>query len=179
MARLNDIYQGLEFNNDGELDLATGTIAPIKFYELMQREIDYSKRAKAPLTVISTGVAISESSIYWVEKSDISIEESELLISILLDFIINISFKITRTLRSSDSMARLGVLTFALLIRDDLKSGEILSSRINTVMEYEFNVLTNELQKSTLTGINLEIITCTSSYKDNWTLSEFLNSASL
>jgi hypothetical protein len=36
-AWIAEIFHGLDFKNNGESDLATGTLAPIKFYELTQR----------------------------------------------------------------------------------------------------------------------------------------------
>ena len=103
-ARIAEIFHGLDFKNNGDSDLATGTLAPIRFYELTQRELTYANRVNSQLTLISIGYTFSKKTLLWLENSDISKTEIDFLISEILDLIISVAAKVSQSLRSNEVM---------------------------------------------------------------------------
>ena len=175
-AWIAEIFHGLDFKNNGESDLATGTLAPIKFYELTQRELNYANRANSPLTMISIGYTFNKETLLWLEYSDISKTEIEFLISEILDLIISVAAKVSKTLRSNEVVARLGVITFAILIRDDATAAKILTARLLSILEASRDEFANNLIGSAFELMQLEVNVLCNSYKANTNLAQFLSS---
>ncbi len=175
-ARIAEIFHGLDFKNNGDSDLATGTLAPIRFYELTQRELTYANRVNSQLTLISIGYTFSKKTLLWLENSDISKTEIDFLISEILDLIISVAAKVSQSLRSNEVMARLGVITFAILIRDDAIAAKILTARLLSILEASGDEFANNLKGSAFELMQLEANALCDSYKVNTKLAQFLSS---
>lgn len=175
MVQLAEIYQGLHLNNDRDSDLVTGTVLPIRFYELVKKELQYAKRAESSLTLVSFGFKLSDKSALILEKFDISKVESEYLISEILDLLMKTAFKAENSLRSNESISRIGALTFCILIREGESAAQILISRLMPILEKALFQFSINLKEKKITFFDLEVFSASITRSGGTTLEELLD----
>jgi len=90
--------------------------------------------------------------------------------------IISVAAKVSKTLRSNEVVARLGVITFAILIRDDATAAKILTARLLSILEASRDEFANNLIGSAFELMQLEVNVLCNSYKANTNLAQFLSS---
>ncbi|MBU6242818.1 MAG: hypothetical protein KGP06_02025 [Acidobacteria bacterium] len=179
MTRIADVLLGLNFNNNGEKDLATGLMAPIRFYELAQRELDYTERMNANLTMISVGYVLPKSTLIWLENASFSEKDCEFLISEILELIINVAFKIKQSLRSNELISRLGVISFGILIRDGAEEAKSLKFRLNMVLDDHLKEFRKSLLGSAFEEFAIEVSILSSVHESGMKLLDFLAKVNL
>jgi hypothetical protein len=104
----NTIY----FENDGEIDLLTGAMAPSRFNQFVKRDIDLAKRNGDLLGIISIRIDLPELIKNKYIKHPIEIVKIE-----TESFLIEINFKLKSILRSHDYFSRISVIGYWILIK--------------------------------------------------------------
>jgi len=105
------IENAIYFENDGEIDLLTGSMAPSRFNQTVKRDIDLAKRNGDLLAIISLKIDLPE-----LIKNKYFNQSNEQVKSDLESLLIEINFKLKSILRSSDCISRVSVSGFWILI---------------------------------------------------------------
>ena len=122
------IENAIYFENDGEIDLLTGSMAPSRFNQTVKRDIDLAKRNGDLLAIISLKIDLPE-----LIKNKYFNQSNEQVKSDLESLLIEINFKLKSILRSSDCISRVSVSGFWILI--------------NSASEENLDVLSVEIKK--------------------------------
>jgi len=122
------IENAIYFENDGEIDLLTGSMAPSRFNQTVKRDIDLAKRNGDLLAIISLRIELP--ALIKSKYLNQPIEQVKLDVESLL---IEINFKLKSILRSSDCISRVSVSGFWILI--------------NSASEENLDVLSEEIKK--------------------------------
>ena len=117
------------FENDGEIDLLTGSMAPNRFNQIVKRDIEISERNGNPLAIISLKLDLSE--FLSKEKTDSTTINTK---SDVEAYLVEINFKLTSILRGSDCITRVSKTGFWILINSIKSDGLlILENRIKNI----------------------------------------------
>jgi GGDEF domain-containing protein len=122
------IENAIYFENDGEIDLLTGSMAPSRFNQTVKRDIDLAKRNGDLLAIISLKIDLPE-----LIKNKYLNQPIEQVKSDLESLLIEMNFKLKSILRSSDCISRVSVSGFWILI--------------NSASEENLDVLSEEIKK--------------------------------
>jgi len=123
------IENAIYFENDGEIDLLTGSMAPSRFNQTVKRDIDLAKRNGDLLAIISLRIELPE--LIKNKYLNQTIERVKLDVESLL---IEINFKLKSILRSSDCISRVSVTGFWILINSASEENlEVLSEEIKKI----------------------------------------------
>jgi hypothetical protein len=133
MINVPEIKEMIFFENDGEIDLLTGSMAPNRFNQIVKRDIEISERNGNPLAIISLKLDLSE--FLSKEKTDSTTINTK---SDVEAYLVEINFKLTSILRGSDCITRVSKTGFWILINSIKSDGLlILENRIkNTFPSY-------------------------------------------
>lgn len=120
------IENAIYFENDGEIDLLTGSMAPSRFNQTVKRDIDLAKRNGDLLAIISLKIDLPE-----LIKNKYLNQPIEQVKSDLESLLIEMNFKLKSILRSSDCISRVSVSGFWILINSASEENlELLSEQI-------------------------------------------------
>jgi len=123
------IENAIYFENDGEIDLLTGSMAPSRFNQTVKRDIDLAKRNGDLLAIISLKIDLPE-----LIKNKYFNQSNEQVKSDLESLLIEINFKLKSILRSSDCISRVSVSGFWILINSASEENlDVLSERIKNL----------------------------------------------
>jgi len=127
MVNSSAIENAIYFENDGEIDLLTGSMAPNRFNQTVKRDIDLANRNSDLLAIISLRIDLPEliKNRYVNQPIDhVKLELESLLIEL--------NFKLKSILRSSDCISRVSVTGFWILINSASEENlSQLAERIN------------------------------------------------
>lgn len=129
MINNHDEISEVFFQNNGETDLLTGSIAPNLFNQLVQRDINLSKRNNASLSLISLNLNLT--------KILNEFKEPNLKVT-LENQLITIYFELKKFFRNSDCICRISQLGFWILVTglDEDSSEKILNRLANTLPNF-------------------------------------------
>jgi GGDEF domain-containing protein len=133
------IENAIYFENDGEIDLLTGSMAPSRFNQTVKRDIDLAKRNGDLLAIISLKIDLPE-----LIKNKYFNQSNEQVKSDLESLLIEMNFKLKSILRSSDCVSRVSVSGFWILI--------------NSASEENLDVLSEEIKKMSPEFMKIHII---------------------
>jgi len=123
------IENAIYFENDGEIDLLTGSMAPSRFNQTVKRDIDLAKRNGDLLAIISLKIDLPE-----LIKNKYLNQPIEQVKSDLESLLIEMNFKLKSILRSSDCISRVSVSGFWILINSASEENlEVLSEEIKKI----------------------------------------------
>jgi len=123
------IENAIYFENDGEIDLLTGSMAPSRFNQTVKRDIDLAKRNGDLLAIISLKIDLPE-----LIKNKYFNQSNEQVKSDLESLLIEMNFKLKSILRSSDCISRVSVSGFWILINSASEENlEVLSEEIKKI----------------------------------------------
>jgi GGDEF domain-containing protein len=126
MNNIDEIKEMIFFENDGEIDLLTGAMAPNRFNQIVKRDIDISERNGNLLSIISLKVNISD----YLSQNKLDVAGHEIKFEIE-EYLIAINFKLKSILRSSDCISRVSKTGFWIFINSINKDGfSYLENRI-------------------------------------------------
>jgi len=129
MINVPEIKEMIFFENDGEIDLLTGSMAPNRFNQIVKRDIEISERNGNPLAIISLKLDLSE--FLSKEKTDSATINTK---SDVEAYLVEINFKLTSILRGSDCITRVSKTGFWILINSIKSDGLlILENRIKNI----------------------------------------------
>jgi GGDEF domain-containing protein len=129
MINVPEIKEMIFFENDGEIDLLTGSMAPNRFNQIVKRDIEISERNGNPLAIISLKLDLSE--FLSKEKTDSTTINTK---SDVEAYLVEINFKLTSILRGSDCITRVSKTGFWILINSIKSDGLlILENRIKNI----------------------------------------------
>jgi GGDEF domain-containing protein len=135
MINSTAIENAIYFENDGEIDLLTGSMAPSRFNQTVKRDIDLAKRTGELLTIISLRIELGE-----VIKNMYVDQPIEPIKSEVESRLIEINFKLQSILRASDCISRVSVTGFWILINSASEENlYLLSERINNLFQKLLN----------------------------------------
>ena len=100
------VPESIFFVNNGEIDLLTGTMAPDRFNQLVNRDIAIANRNHSTLGVVSVTINLQK---YIGENANLEADE---LISNLENELVKLSFEIKKIFRDSDCICRVSRLGF-------------------------------------------------------------------
>ncbi len=100
------VPESIFFVNNGEIDLLTGTMAPDRFNQLVNRDIAIANRNHSTLGVVSVTINLQK---YIGENANLEADE---LISNLENELVKLSFEIKKLFRDSDCICRVSRLGF-------------------------------------------------------------------
>lgn len=104
---INDVVlDSIFFVNNGEIDLLTGTMAPDRFNQLVNRDITIANRNHSTLGVVSI-----KTNLHKFIGENANLEAAE-LISKLENELVKLSFEIKKIFRDSDCICRVSKLGF-------------------------------------------------------------------
>jgi GGDEF domain-containing protein len=127
MVNSSAIENAIYFENDGEIDLLTGSMAPNRFNQTVKRDIDLANRNSDLLAIISLRIDLPE--LIKNRYVNQPIEQVKLELESLL---IELNFKLKSILRSSDCISRVSVTGFWILINSASEENlSQLAERIN------------------------------------------------
>lgn len=127
MVNSSAIENAIYFENDGEIDLLTGSMAPNRFNQTVKRDIDLANRNSDLLAMISLRIDLPE--LIKNRYVNQPIEQVKLELESLL---IELNFKLKSILRSSDCISRVSVTGFWILINSASEENlSQLAERIN------------------------------------------------
>lgn len=136
MVNYSSIENAIYFENDGEIDLLTGSIAPNRFNQIVKRDIDQANRSGDLLAMISLKIDLAE--LVKNRYQNQSIENIKLEIESQL---IEIHFKLKSILRSSDCVSRVSTVGFWIFINSaNPENLALLSERINKLFTGQFKL---------------------------------------
>jgi GGDEF domain-containing protein len=136
MINAKAVEKAIYFQNNGEIDLLTGSISPTLFNSMVKRDIDLARRSGNQLAIFSLKVNLPK--LIEIKYKNFSINEVRLDIEELL---VEVHFKLKNLVRSSDCISRVSSLGFWILI-NSANSSDLsqLEKRINDLFS-EFLVL--------------------------------------
>ena len=105
------IENAIYFENNGEIDLLTGSLAPSRFNQTVKRDIDLATRNGDLLAIISLKIDLPE-----LIKNKYLNQPTEQVKLDVESLLIEINFKLKSILRSSDCISRVSVTGFWILI---------------------------------------------------------------
>lgn len=136
MNEFAQILTKIYFENDGEIDLLTGAIAPARFNQIVKREIDLSKRSKGKLAIIS--IVLPSQNLIKNITIESDINQQALIVE---ESLIELHFKIKRDLREVDCICRVSKLGFWILAKIAAESdSQILVERVKALIPQESSV---------------------------------------
>ena len=116
---LTEIY----FENDGEIDLLTGAIAPNRLNQIIEREVNLSKRNSENLTMVSVNLDLNSIQSIGIREQVLEIEAQ----------LIQIYFRIKALLREIDCIGRVSTHGFWLFIK--VKTSSDSSKLVDRIKE--------------------------------------------
>lgn len=123
------IENAIYFENDGEIDLLTGSMAPNRFNQIVKRDIDLTKRSGDLLAMISLRIDLPE----LIKNRNLG-QATEQVKAEVESLLVEINFRLKSILRSSDCVSRVSVTGFWILINSTSKENlSLLSERINNL----------------------------------------------
>lgn len=129
MINYSSIESALYFENDGEIDLLTGSIAPNRLNQIVKRDIELANRSGDLLAMISLKINLSE-----LIKSKYKNQSIDNIKSDLEAFLIEVHFKLKSILRASDCVARISATGFWIFINSSKSENlSLLVERINNL----------------------------------------------
>jgi hypothetical protein len=129
MINIPGIKEMIFFENNGEIDLLTGSMAPNRFNQIVKRDIEISERNGNSPAMISLMLDLSS----FLSKED-SNSAPESIKSNIEAYLIEISFKLNSILRGSDCITRVSKTGFWIFINSIKSEGSIvLENRIKNL----------------------------------------------
>jgi GGDEF domain-containing protein len=129
MINIPGIKEMIFFENNGEIDLLTGSMAPNRFNQIVKRDIERSERNGNSLAMISLMLDLSS----LLSKED-SNSAPESIKSNIEAYLIEISFKLNSILRGSDCITRVSKTGFWIFINSIKSEGSlVLENRIKNL----------------------------------------------
>lgn len=129
MINIPGIKEMIFFENNGEIDLLTGSMAPNRFNQIVKRDIEISERNGNSLAMISLMLDLSS----LLSKED-SNSAPESIKSNIEAYLIEISFKLNSILRGSDCITRVSKTGFWIFINSIKSEGSlVLENRIKNL----------------------------------------------
>jgi GGDEF domain-containing protein len=126
MINIAEIKEIIFFENDGEIDLLTGAMAPNRFNQIIKRDIEISERNGNLLSMISLKLDITN----FLSLDNLRKSKQEYK-SDVEAYLIEMNFKLNNILRSSDCIARVSKTGFWIFINSITADGFInLENRI-------------------------------------------------
>jgi len=122
------IENAIYFENNGEVDLLTGSLAPSRFNQTVKRDIDLATRNGDLLAIISLKIDLPE-----LIKNKYLNQPTEQVKLDVESLLIEINFKLKSILRSSDCISRVSITGFWILI--------------NSASEENLDVLSEQMKK--------------------------------
>jgi len=120
------IENAIYFENNGEIDLLTGSLAPSRFNQTVKRDIDLATRNGDLLAIISLKIDLPE-----LIKNKYLNQPTEQVKLDVESLLIEINFKLKSILRSSDCISRVSITGFWILINSASKENlSLLLERI-------------------------------------------------
>lgn len=116
---LTEIY----FENDGEIDLLTGAIAPNRLNQIIEREVNLSKRNSENLTMVSVNLELNSIQSIGIREQVLEIEAQ----------LIQIYFRIKALLREVDCIGRVSTHGFWVFIK--VKTSSDSSKLVDRIKE--------------------------------------------
>ena len=136
MVNSSAIENAIYFENDGEIDLLTGSMAPNRFNQTVKRDIDLANRNSDLLAIISLRIDLPE--LIKNRYVNQPIDQVKLELESLL---IELNFKLKSILRSSDCISRVSVTGFWILINSASEENlSQLAERINKLFPESIRV---------------------------------------
>ena len=127
MVNYSSIENALYFENDGEIDLLTGSISPNRFNQIVKRDIELANRSGDLLAMISLKINLPE--LVESRYKNQSIDNIKLELESLL---IEVHFKLKSILRASDCISRISATGFWIFINStNSENLTLLRERIN------------------------------------------------
>ena len=102
-----ELFAEIYFENDGEIDLLTGAIAPNRFNQIIDREVKLSKRNLENLAIISVSLDLNSVKLNDISEQALEIESQ----------LIQTHFKIKSLLREIDCIGRVSTHGFWVFIK--------------------------------------------------------------
>jgi hypothetical protein len=126
MINLIEIQESLFFENDGEIDLLTGAMAPNRFDQIVKRDVEIAERNGSSLAIISLKLDLEN--LLAKEFKDVSINTIK---SEIESFLIKINFDLKSITRGSDCISRVSQTGFWIFINAATPDGlQLLKNRI-------------------------------------------------
>ena len=164
-----EIQESIFFENDGEIDLLTGAMAPNRFNQIVKRDIELAQRNGAPLAIISLRLDIGslldkefivQSKPFGVEPIPLK-EKSERLRdqpiltikSEIESYLVEVNFNLKSILRGSDCISRVSRTGFWIFVNSTTPEGiELLENRIKKVIPINFfiSIIPREINQNQL-----------------------------
>lgn len=116
---LTEIY----FENDGEIDLLTGAIAPNRLNQIIEREVNLSKRNSENLTMVSVNLDLNSIQSIGIREQVLEVEAQ----------LIQIHFRIKALLREVDCIGRVSTHGFWVFIK--VKTSSDSSKLVDRIKE--------------------------------------------
>ena len=127
MVNYSSIENALYFENDGEIDLLTGSIAPNRFNQIVKRDNDLANRNGNLLAMISLKINLPELAESRYKNQSIESIKLELESSL-----IEVHFKLKSILRASDCISRISATGFWIFINStNSENLKLLCERIH------------------------------------------------
>lgn len=126
MINIAEIKEIIFFENDGEIDLLTGAMAPNRFNQIIKRDIEISERNGNLLSMISLKLDIND----FLSLNNLPKSKQECK-SDVEAYLVEMNFKLNSILRSSDCISRVSKTGFWIFINSTTADGFInLKNRI-------------------------------------------------
>jgi hypothetical protein len=146
-----EIQESLFFENDGEIDLLTGAMAPNRFNQIVKRDIEMAERNGASLAIISIKLdlgalldrefkdqskPIQDQSKPFQDHLEILRDQPVPIIkSEIESFLVAVNFNLKSILRASDCISRVSRTGFWIFVNSATTEGlQLLENRIKTLM---------------------------------------------
>ena len=127
MSYSDELAADLFFINNGEIDLLTGAMAPARFNQIVERDLQLSDRNLTQLTMICSNLNINTFLEIRFKNNRLSNVQLKLEVESEL---VSINFQLKNTFRQSDCISRTYQLGFwVFLVGKDQSDGNQLLSR--------------------------------------------------
>lgn len=157
-----EIQESLFFENDGEIDLLTGAMAPNRFNQIVKRDIEMAERNGALLAIISVKLDLGalldrefkdqskpiQDHLEILRDQPIPIIKSE-----IESFLVAVNFNLKSILRGSDCISRVSRTGFWIFVNSATTEGlQLLENRIKTLIpvNVDFAIIPREINQNQL-----------------------------
>lgn len=157
-----DIQESLFFENDGEIDLLTGAMAPNRFNQIVKRDIEMAERNGASLAIISVKLDLGgfldkefkdqskpiQDHLEILRDQPIPIIKSE-----IESFLVEVNFNLKSILRGSDCISRVSRTGFWIFVNSATSEGlQLLENRIQKIIpvNLHMSIIPREINQNQL-----------------------------
>jgi hypothetical protein len=164
-----EIQESLFFENDGEIDLLTGAMAPNRFNQIVKRDIEMAERNGASLAIISVKLDLGALLDREFKDQSKPFEDDSKLIQVHLEilrdqpipiikseiesFLVEVNFNLKSILRGSDCISRVSRTGFWIFVNSATTEGlQLLENRIKTLIpvNVDFAIIPREINQNQL-----------------------------